>query len=70
MCECYVSGQPPHSAHTYREVRLLMSVSADEARYIIARQYPGQKWRDKVKRMSDKQCLAIYFRMLSEGKLK
>ena len=67
MC---VGGQPPHSAHTYREVRLLMSVSADEARYIIARQYPGQKWRDKVKRMSDKQCLAIYFRMLSEGKLK
>ena len=47
-----------------------MSVSADEARYIIARQYPGQKWRDKVKRMSDKQCLAIYFRILSEGKLK
>lgn len=47
-----------------------MSVSADDARYIIARQYLGQKWKDKVKRMSDKQCLAIYFRLLGEGKLK
>lgn len=47
-----------------------MSVSAEEARYIIARQYPGKKWRDKVERMSDKQCIAIYLRMLSEGQLK
>ena len=47
-----------------------MSVSADDARYIIARQYPGQKWKDKVKRMRDKQCIAIYLRRLGEGKLR
>lgn len=47
-----------------------MSVSADDARYIISLQYPGKSWKQKVRNMSDKQCLAIYFRMLREGKLK
>lgn len=47
-----------------------MSVSVDDARLVVMNQYPGSfNWRDKVRKMPDKQVLAIYYSMLGSGKL-
>ena len=35
----------------------------------LTKAYPSQKWADKVKRMSERQVIAIYFRMKREGTL-
>jgi hypothetical protein len=42
--------------------------SVDDMRYIISRVYPSDKWRSRVRRMSDNQVCAIYFSFLEQGK--
>lgn len=32
--------------------------------------YHAEKWRDKVKKMSDNQVVAVYNKFLREGKIK
>lgn len=45
-------------------------MSIEQMRAILMKQYRGAyKWQSKVKQMSDKQIMAIYFRMLNAGKL-
>ena len=39
-------------------------------RYWLRQVYPGQAWNDRVKNMSDNQVIAIYSRMLAQGKIK
>ena len=47
-----------------------MVVDIQNMRSVLQSQYRGApKWVEKVKKMSDKQVTAIYFRMLREGKL-
>lgn len=41
----------------------------EEKRREVAEAYPG-KWRDKVKRMSDKQVLAIWYRLFEKPKIQ
>lgn len=36
-------------------------------REYLLKMYPGQKWLEKVSRMSDKQVAAIYYRMIQNG---
>ena len=45
-----------------------MSVSVNDARYVVMNQYHNPTWRKKVRNMPDKQVLAIYFSMLESGK--
>ncbi len=37
-----------------------MSMTIEQMRAEVARLYHGQKWKDRVARMSEKQILAIY----------
>ncbi len=32
--------------------------------------YPGQRWADKVNKMSDEQVVAIYIKFKAQGKLR
>lgn len=43
-------------------------MSTDQMRSEISKVYPGKKWSDKVKKMSDNQVIAIYRKFLQEGK--
>ena len=45
----------------------MASVSVDDARYIISKLYSSPIWKDKVKKMPDKQVLAIYFSSCDRG---
>lgn len=46
-------------------------MSVEQMRHVLSQQYGGApKWVNKVKNMSDKQVMAIYFRMLSAGQIK
>lgn len=44
--------------------------SSVEAKRIRLSELYGPLWKDKVRRMTDAQVIAVYFKMLSEGKLK
>ena len=46
----------------------MASVSVDDMRYLIARVYPSDNWKKRVRRMSDNQVCAIYFSFLEQGK--
>ena len=48
--------------------RRIMSVGI--MRSEIEKVYPGPKWREKVKRMSDNQVIAVYSRFRQSGKIK
>jgi hypothetical protein len=39
----------------------MASISVDEMRDIISGMYKGPIWKEKVKHMSDRQVMAIYF---------
>lgn len=46
-------------------------MSVEQMRHVLKQQYGGApKWVNKVKNMSDKQVIAVYFRMLSAGQIK
>lgn len=45
-------------------------MSVELMREAIKKVYPGETWSKKVKNMKDAQVLAIYTRMLYDGKLK
>lgn len=45
-----------------------MEVSQMRAK--IIKVYPGERWRNKVSKMSDDQVIAIYHRFLYSGKFK
>jgi len=40
-------------------------MSVAQMKAVLLKQYPYQKWADKVNRMSDKQIAATYQRILS-----
>ena len=48
----------------------MASVSVDDMRYLIARVYPSDNWKKRVRRMSDNQVCAIYFSFLEKGKFE
>ncbi len=39
-------------------------------RLAVSRAYNGQKWKDRVRDMSDEQVMAIYHKMLGSGQVK
>lgn len=46
-------------------------MSVEQMRDVLSQQYGGApKWVNKVKNMSDRQVMAVYFRMLSAGQIK
>lgn len=45
-----------------------MSISVDDARFLISQVYRGDKWKYKVKHMTDQQVIAIYFSFCEKGK--
>lgn len=44
-------------------------MSVEQMRMAISKVYPGGKWSKKVSKMSDKQVIAVYSRMLYDKKL-
>jgi len=32
--------------------------------------YPGDKWKEKVKKMPDDQIIPIYYRLIKKGRIK
>lgn len=44
-------------------------MSVEQMRKAITHAYPGADWPYKVEKMSDKQVVAIYQRLLSQKKL-
>ena len=42
----------------------------EQMRTVILSVYPGDGWKQKVKKMKDNQVMAVYMRFLQEGKLK
>lgn len=46
-------------------------MTVEQMRHVLKQQYGGApKWVNKVNNMSDKQVIAVYFRMLSAGQIK
>lgn len=45
-------------------------MSPEQKRYMISRAYPGEKWYERVKNMSDAQVHNVYMRLLNSDKLK
>jgi hypothetical protein len=41
-----------------------------QTRELIKKAYPGNKWADKVNRMSDQQAFAVFVRLRQKGKIK
>jgi hypothetical protein len=41
-----------------------------EVRANLSAAYPGKKWKLKVSMMSDLQALAIYLKLIKQGKIK
>lgn len=39
-------------------------MSSAQMRDYVANKYPSKAWKDKVAKMSDKQIVAVYFRMI------
>lgn len=54
---------------TYQGLNLGTNMSIQQMRDALSVLYSGQKWIDRVKKMSDAQVLAIYNQKLSEGKV-
>ena len=44
-------------------------MSVDLMREAILKVYDGQKWTDKVARMSDNQIIAVYYKFLNNNQL-
>lgn len=42
----------------------------DQMRDKVMEAYPGDNWKQKVRRMPDDQIIAIYYRLLKSGKIK
>lgn len=42
-------------------------MSVEQMREAISRVYPNWKWLNRVKKMEDKQVMAIYYKFLNEG---
>ena len=45
-------------------------VDLDDAKRVVMNAYKCNTWREKVKRMPNKQILAIFFRLVSEPQIK
>ena len=46
-----------------------MDVNAMRA-ILMSQYYGAKKWQDKVRNMSEKQVMAIYYRLLNSGQLR
>lgn len=46
----------------------MATVSPDDARYLISKVYNSSSWAEKVRKMSDKQAVAIYLSFCASGK--
>ena len=42
----------------------------DQMRDKVMKAYPGDNWKQKVRRMPDDQIVAIYYRLLKSGRIK
>lgn len=45
-----------------------MPISVDDMRYLVSQVYKGNKWKYKVKHMTDRQIIALYFSFCEKGK--
>ena len=45
-----------------------MSLSVDDMRFLISQVYRGDKWKYKVKHMTNQQVIAIYLSFCEKGK--
>ena len=45
-------------------------MSVAEMRRAIGKVYDGEKWKEKVRNMSDAQVTAIYYKMINAGQIK
>lgn len=45
-------------------------MSVEQMRSEIAKAYQGDDWAKKVKKMTDAQVIAVYYRLLDQGRLK
>lgn len=46
-----------------------MSISIKDQRDWYKQAYPGEAWKDKVDRMSDKQVIALFINLRKRGKI-
>lgn len=42
----------------------------NDMREIVRNEYPGQKWKDKVDKMSDSQVIALYYQFINKVEIK
>lgn len=45
-------------------------MSPEQKRYMISKAYPGDKWAERVSKMSDAQVHVTYMRLLNNNQLK
>lgn len=45
-------------------------MSTEQMRAEITKTYQGADWVEKVKKMTDQQVIAVYYRLLDQGRLK
>lgn len=41
-----------------------------EMRKRVSKAYPGDKWKTRVRNMTDDQIIAIFYRLVEKGKIK
>ena len=40
-----------------------------QMRDLVEQAYPGQEWKKKVEKMTDEQIVALYLKLLRQGKI-
>jgi hypothetical protein len=45
-------------------------MSTQQIRALVAGAYDGQRWKEKVKKMSDNQVVAVYKSLQKQGRVK
>lgn len=67
ICSC---GDQRCSSLGYHPRKVIgMAVTTIKKREAVLAAFPSKKWRDKVDKMSDKQVIAVYFRLKEQQKI-
>lgn len=45
-------------------------MSGYQMRMVVMNAYSGEKWRQKVAKMTDEQVVAVYYSLLKQGKIR
>jgi len=48
----------------------MATLTSNQMRQNVIQTYPGQKWKDKVQKMSENQVIRLFYEFQRKGKIK